>query len=145
MGVSTTWNYKAPMILPCPGACWSSGLLCQYYGQPPLQQVLYVGEALLTMPARLEYPTLAFQYEPIDIRTLDGATLLTSPSLEDNLLALLCRLQNPRGAVQHLLARIASLVGTARTDALAKLVIPGRTQAPPPSCTRGDATDAHHH
>ena len=99
------------------------GLLCQYYGQPPLQQVLYVGEALLTMPARLEYPTLAFQYEPIDIRTLDGATLLTSPSLEDNLLALLCRLQNPRGAVQHLLARIASLVGTARADALAKLVI----------------------
>ena len=49
--------------------------------------------------------------------------MLTSPSLEDNLLALLCRLQNPRGAVQHLLARIASLVGTARTDALAKLVI----------------------
>ena len=82
-------------------------------------------EVLLTMPARLEYPTLAFQYEPIDIRTLDGATLLTSPSLEDNLLALLCRLQNPRGAVQHLLARIASasLFGTARADALAKLVI----------------------
>ena len=98
-------------------------LLCQYYGQPPLQQVLYVGEALLTMPARLEYPTLAFQYELIDIRTLDGATLLTSPSLEDNLLALLCRLPNPRGAIQHLLARIASLVGTARADALAKLVI----------------------
>src|SRR5262245_19963959 len=99
------------------------GLLCQYYGQPPLQQVLYVGEALLTMPARLEYPTLAFQYELIDIRTLDGATLLASPSLEAKLLALLCRLPNPRGAVQRLLARIASLVGTARADALAKLVI----------------------
>jgi len=75
------------------------------------------------MPARLEYPTLTFQYEPIDIRTLDGAALLTSPSLEDNLLALLCHLQNPRVAVQGLLARIASLVGTARADALAKLVI----------------------
>jgi hypothetical protein len=75
------------------------------------------------MLARLEYPTLSFQYEPIDIRTLDGAALLTSPSLEDNLLALLRRLQNPRVAVQRLLTRIASLVGTARADALAKLVI----------------------
>ena len=53
---------------------------------------------------------------------LDGTALLTSPSLEDNLLALLCRLQNPRVAVQHLLARIASLGGQPR-GCLAKLVI----------------------
>jgi hypothetical protein len=66
-------------------------LLCQAYGQQPYQQALYVGDASLSMAARLTYPTLSFQYEVIDIRTLDGETLLASAALEDNLLALLCR------------------------------------------------------
>ena len=78
-------------------------LLCQAYGQPPSQQVLYVGDAALRMVARLEYPTLLFEYEVIDIRTLDGETLLASAALADNLLALLCRLANPREAIQRLL------------------------------------------
>src|SRR4029450_4594622 len=28
MGVSITWNYKVPMILPCPGACWNILAYC---------------------------------------------------------------------------------------------------------------------
>jgi predicted transposase YdaD len=98
------------------------GLLCQTYGQPPSQQVLYVGDAVLSMAAHLAYPTLSFQYEAIDIRTLDGETLLASAALEDNLLALLCRLANPRQAIQRLLARIAAVAGTARDDAIAQLL-----------------------
>src|SRR6266705_6607148 len=64
-------------------------LLCQTYGQPPYQQVLHVGDAALSMAVRLAYPTLSFQYEAIDIRTLDGERLLASAALEDNLVALL--------------------------------------------------------
>ena len=97
-------------------------LLCQAYGQPPYQQVLYVGDAALSMAVRLAYPTLSFQYEMIDIRTLDGETLLASAALADNLLALLCRLANPREAIQRLLARIAGVAGAARDDAIAQLL-----------------------
>ena len=97
-------------------------LLCQAYGQPPYQQVLYVGDAALSMAARLAYPTLSFQYEMIDIRTLDGETLLASAALADNLLALLCRLANPRAAIQRLLGRIADVAGAARDDAIAQLL-----------------------
>ncbi len=97
-------------------------LLCQAYGQPPYQQVLYVGDTPLIMAALLEYPTLLFEYDVIDIRTLDGETLLASAALEDNLLALLCRLANPREAIQRLLARIAHMAGAARDDALAQLL-----------------------
>jgi predicted transposase YdaD len=75
------------------------------------------------MAAYLAYPTLSFQYEAIDIRTLDGETLLASPALEDNLLALLCRLANPRQAIRRLLARIAAVAGTARDDAIAQLLV----------------------
>jgi predicted transposase YdaD len=97
-------------------------LLCQTYGQPPVQQVLSVGEAALHMAAHLAYPTLSFQYEAIDIRTLDGDTRLASAALADNLLALLCRLANPRQAIQRLLARIAEVAGAAREDAIAQLL-----------------------
>ena len=97
-------------------------LLCQAYGQPPYQQVLYVGDAALTMATCLEYPTLLFEYEVIDIRTLNGETLLASAALEDNLLAILCRLANPREAIQRLLTRIAGVAGAARDDALAQLL-----------------------
>jgi hypothetical protein len=73
------------------------------------------------MAVRLAYPTLSFQYEAIDIRTLDGERLLASAALEHNLLALLCRLANPREAIQRLLARLACVTGTARDDAIAQL------------------------
>ncbi|MGE3536130.1 MAG: Rpn family recombination-promoting nuclease/putative transposase [Candidatus Tectimicrobiota bacterium] len=98
-------------------------LLCQHYGQAPQQQVLYVGAGALTMTGRLAYPTLAFHYEVIDIRTLDGSVLLDSPVLEDNLLALLCQQPPPSVVVRRLLSRIAALPGSARDKALAALVI----------------------
>jgi hypothetical protein len=97
-------------------------LLCQSYGQLLYQQDLHVGDAALSMAVRLAYPTPSFQYEAIDIRTLDGDTLLASAALEDNLLALLCRLANPREAIQRLLARLACVTGTARDDAIAQLL-----------------------
>ncbi len=117
----------------------------RYYGQPPLQQVLYVGEAPLTMPARLEYPTLTFQYEPIDIRTLDGAALLTSPSLEDNLLALFVPSAGPSCSRPGPAGTYCEPGGDSTRRCPGQTRDPGRAQAPPPSCTRGDPTDAHHH
>jgi predicted transposase YdaD len=99
------------------------GLLHQQYRQQPVQHVLYVGEAPMTLSTRINHATLSFQYAAIDIRTLDRQPLLSSPVLEDNLLALLCRGGATRGAVRRILTRIATLSGAARTDALATLLI----------------------
>jgi len=99
------------------------GLLYQRYGQQPLQHVLYVGERPMTLVAQIDHTTLLFQYEAIDVRTLDGQLLLHSPVLEDNILALLCREGATRATVQRILARIASLSGTAQTEALTTLLI----------------------
>jgi predicted transposase YdaD len=99
------------------------GLLYQRYGQQPLQHVLYVGESPMTLVAQIDHTTLSFQYEAIDVRTLDGQPLLHSPVLEDNIFALLCREGGTRATVQHILARIANLSGTAQTEALTTLLI----------------------
>lgn len=99
------------------------GLLYQRYGQQPLQHVLYVGEPPMTLVAQMAHTALAFRYEAIDVRTLDGQPLLRSPVLEDNILALLCRGGATRATVQHILARIATLAGAARTEALTIVLI----------------------
>ena len=99
------------------------GLLYQRYGQQPLQHVLYVGERPMTLVAQIDHATLLFEYEAIDVRTLDGQPLLHSTVLEDNILALLCREGATRATVQYILARIANLSGTAQTEALTTLLI----------------------
>jgi len=99
------------------------GLLYEHYGQQPLQQVLYVGERPMTLVAQIDHATLLFEYEAIDVRTLDGQPLLHSTVLEDNILALLCRGGATRATVQYILARIANLSGTAQTEALTTLLI----------------------
>lgn len=99
------------------------GLLYQHYGQQALQHVLYVGEGPMTLVTQIDHPTLAFQYTALDIRTLDGQPLLHSTVLEDNILALLCRGGATRATVHHILARIATLSGTARTEALTTVLI----------------------
>ena len=124
------------------------GLLCQHYGQPPLQQVLYVGEAPLTMPARLEYPTLSFQYESVraDRHPYPGwhgvahqpvagrqFTRPLVPSAESA-----CGRPAPAGTHRE-------PGGDSPRGCPGQTRDPGRAQAPPSCCTRGDPTDAHHH
>src|SRR6058998_3159420 len=43
-------------------------LLFRQYGEAPFQQVLYVGEAPLSMPASIDHQYLQFRYELVDIR-----------------------------------------------------------------------------
>ncbi len=108
------------------------GLLYQHYTPQPLQQVLYVGASRMTLATQIDHTSLVFEYDAIDIRTLDGVPLLHSPILEDNLLAVLCRDGTSRATVRHILARIAALAGTARSEALTTLLLlAGLRQAQP--------------
>src|SRR5712692_9167771 len=101
-------------------------LLARDFNEEPLQQVLYVGNQGLSIATRIEHEALQFRYRVLDIRELPGEQLLESGSLGDNLLAILCRLEDPRGAIRQILDRIGLLPGKAMGDALAKLVILSR-------------------
>jgi predicted transposase YdaD len=98
-------------------------LICRHDDRPLQQQVLYVGSADNTLAAGLQRDRLRYEYDVIDMREIDGELLLRSPSIEDNILALLCRLTDERDAVRALLARIGQLDANARADALEKVVI----------------------
>jgi predicted transposase YdaD len=89
----------------------------------PRQIVLYVGEPKLRMKAELSGPDSTFQYTLIDARELDGNQLLASSRIEDNLMAILARLENRTETIRKILERIARLEKPKRRDALAKLLI----------------------
>jgi hypothetical protein len=83
---------------------------------------------MLRMSAELSGPTSAapdfsFRYTLVDIRELDGAMLLASNRVEDNLLAILTTLRDKAGAVRQILARIANLEEPARRAAFAQFLI----------------------
>jgi len=64
---------------------------------PPLsllQQRLYVGQPPARLMDRIEEAPLQFHYEIIDIRTVDCREPLADPEIEDNLSALLCRMED---------------------------------------------------
>jgi hypothetical protein len=75
----------------------------------PRQIVLYVGEAPLNMEDTLVGPSLQFQYRLIDVRDLDGERLLQSPQMGDNVIAILARLRDQRGALHEILDKLSDL------------------------------------
>ncbi len=62
----------------------------------------------------------------VDIRSIDCRALMDSPSLEENILAILCRIDNQKEVIQEILYRISELPIKARADALTKLVVLSR-------------------
>ena len=98
------------------------------FDQFPKQIVLYVGKAPMRMPSvwrepDSDQPDLLYRYILVDIRELDANLLLASPRIEDNVLAILARLQNQAAAVRQILHRIANLEQPQRRDALAQLLV----------------------
>jgi len=98
-------------------------LIRRCYNRAPLQQILYVGAGPMQLADRIEEAPLQFHYKIIDIRTIDCRELLASPEIEDNLLALLCRMEDETRAVRTILERIGALEERPRRDALEKFLI----------------------
>ncbi|MEO5333065.1 MAG: DUF4351 domain-containing protein, partial [Magnetococcus sp. YQC-5] len=95
----------------------------RYPGKVLIQKVLYVGQAAWKPKAAIEEKNLSFRYEVVDIRTIDCRKLMDSPSLEENILAVLCRMDNQKKTIREILYRISELPDKARADALTKLLI----------------------
>ncbi|MBF0426540.1 MAG: hypothetical protein HQL66_12065, partial [Magnetococcales bacterium] len=88
-----------------------------------VQQVLYVGADSPAFATEIEENDLKFSYTVRDIREIDCQQMLESPHPEENLLAVLCQLQDERQTLRAILARIAVMAPKAGADALEKLVI----------------------
>src|SRR5260221_5792213 len=98
-------------------------LVWRRYGVQPVQQVIYVGAKLMSMNADIRHERLTFSYRTIDIRVLDSEVMLRSAAIEDNLLAILCRLNDERAAVRRILASIAQLPASQRVNAMSQLLV----------------------
>ncbi|HUQ90880.1 MAG TPA: hypothetical protein VM120_04300 [Bryobacteraceae bacterium] len=93
------------------------------FGVPPLQVVLYVGDAPMNMSSRLRQPGLDFEYKLLDIRKLDAEEFLDSEQLGDNLVAILCTMQDRSAGIRRILERIVKMEGHARDRALSRLMV----------------------
>lgn len=79
------------------------------YGRLPKQAVLYIGRDSLRMKSEFVAEDLTFRYSLWDARNFDSEELLTSPSVGDNLMAILTRLRDSEQAVRRILRAIAGL------------------------------------
>ena len=93
------------------------------FGRFPRQVLFYVGEAPLRMATRLSGGGLSFEYQAVDVRSLDGDRLLESDEVGDNIIAILAHLRDHKEAVRKIVTRLASLSPTERATALEQLFI----------------------
>ena len=92
--------------------------ILRHYQEYPHQVVLYVGDGTLGMKAALTTHGMSFHYDLIDIRNLDGRSLLASGRLADNILAVFARMDDSGESVRQILLKIAKLEEGERNDAL---------------------------
>ena len=89
----------------------------------PRQVALYVGETPLAMNNELRGPDVSFRYRIIDIRDLDGDSLLESQETGDNVIAILARSRDHKEAVRKIVGKLAGLAAAERDAALSQLLI----------------------
>ena len=89
----------------------------------PTQTVIYVGERPLRMPPTLTGPDWLYTCRIVDIRDIPTEDLLSSPHLEDAILAVLTRLSDSRDTIRRILQRIATATPDQRSVAMAEVML----------------------
>ncbi|MBF0125324.1 MAG: hypothetical protein HQL60_08305, partial [Magnetococcales bacterium] len=95
----------------------------RYPGQRLIQKVLYIGNKRWQPETAIVEEGLQFSYGFVDIRDIDCHEMLDSPMLEENILAVLCRMGDTQETIREILRRINRLPPKARKDSLEKLVV----------------------
>ncbi|MGN7613822.1 DUF4351 domain-containing protein [Magnetococcales bacterium HHB-1] len=88
-----------------------------------IQRVLYVGPGTPKFKTKIDEGGIHFEYQVVNIIDIDCREMLASPQLEENLLAVLCRMEDDRKTIREVLTRIETLPSKERADALEKLMI----------------------
>ena len=99
-------------------------LLKQRYPDKTIKQmVLYVGDGKPNMQNYLETDKLKFSYEIRDIKDIECKELLESDSLEDKILAVLCKVEDFETYIFSLIDELLKLSEKQRADYIRKLLI----------------------
>ncbi len=75
------------------------------------------------MPTQLGGGRFSFEYQAVDIRSLDGDRLLESDEVGDNVIAILAHLRDHKEAVRRIVSRLSKLPPAQRATALEQLII----------------------
>jgi len=85
-------------------------LIYENYGKIPHQAVVYIGKKpLRKMKNYLRLPHLNFDFELVDLNTIDCNLLLKSHSPEDWIISVLCNIRNEEKTLKELLNKFLSL------------------------------------
>jgi hypothetical protein len=98
-------------------------VICRREGRYPVQILIYAGNDPLRMPNHFRAPGFEFRFEIVDLKALDGARLLESENVSENLLALLMTVENKIQAIQRIITRIGRLEVSERLDAITRLLL----------------------
>jgi hypothetical protein len=98
-------------------------MICRREGRYPIQILIYAGNEPLRMSNHFRAPAFDFRYEIIDLKTLDGARLLESENISDNLMGLLMALEDQVEAIRRILSRIPRLPLDQKLEAFTRLLL----------------------
>jgi hypothetical protein len=94
----------------------------RYPGRKVRQMVLYVGEGAPRMESSISEDGVFYSYELRDIKELSCKELMESPKIEDKILAVLCRVENPERYFTELFKELLKLPDKERADYIRKLL-----------------------
>ena len=85
----------------------------QHPGLPVRQYLIYIGRERLTMPAGIDLERLRYDYDQVDMRSLDCAGLLARDDPDALVLAILCDFggRDPQAVINHILSRLRQITG----------------------------------
>ena len=98
-----------------------ASLIYENYDQFPFQMVLYVGDRDIKIENEINEQNLRYNYEVSDIREFDCTKLIESEDITDNIIAVLCNIENFDRLFAKLQSKLLKLDNKRREDYLRKL------------------------
>ncbi|MBF0590821.1 MAG: Rpn family recombination-promoting nuclease/putative transposase [Nitrospirae bacterium] len=99
-----------------------SAFIYNQHKRLPMQIVLYVGNKPLNMENSVELGLIKYAYKLIDMRNVDGDQLIDSDDPDDNVLAILCKIDYPDVTIKRILDKFYPLPPSERESYIRKLL-----------------------
>ena len=98
-----------------------ASLIYESYDEFPFQMVLYVGDRDIKIESKIKEKNLRYNYEVRDIRDFDCSKLIESEDITDNIIAILCNVEDFDKLFVKLQEKLLNLDNKKREDYLRKL------------------------
>jgi len=96
------------------------------YNKFPIQAVLYVGDRKLNIKNKVKFNNLSYSYKVYDIKEIDCNKLINSSSIEDNILSILCKIDNENRLIEKIIDKLLKIEEKKRKDYIKRLLILAR-------------------